>query len=67
SILNRNAQKDIVGGYESLDGGGSSCTVDCTGCAAYKCDSGCDASQNNVSVTCNGVKKTCNAYPTCWT
>jgi|LakMenEpi03Aug12_release.lakeMendotaPanAssembly.Ray.scaffolds.fasta_scaffold355103_2 hypothetical protein len=70
SVLSRDAQKKLVGGGwdESIEGEGGfgSCNVDCTGCPQYRCTSGCDAMENGVSVTCQGVKKTCNAYPTCW-
>jgi hypothetical protein len=72
-VLSRDSQKKIVGGYMEVasiegDGAGSfgKCTVDCTGCQAYKCESGCDAMTNGVSVTCGGITKTCKAYPTCW-
>jgi hypothetical protein len=61
-VLSKNEQKKIFGGVE--DGG---CTVDCTGCQAYKCAApGCSEMKDEDYVTCSGTTYYCHSYPTCW-
>lgn len=61
--LSRTEMRSISGGRTEDYG---SCTVDCTGCRAYKCDSNCTESKSDSHVVCDGTRYTCSAYPTCW-
>lgn len=61
NALSRDEMKKIMAGS-----GSSICTVDCTGCSAYKCTSGCSESKDNDYVICSGVRHNCRAYPSCW-
>ena len=66
--LSKVEMKKVVGGGNESEAVGffGTCTVDCTGCPAYTCSSGCDSMENGASVTCDGIKHECRKYPSCW-